>query len=159
MIRLLERRSMERTTEPPVHFYRFWRDELEKMGAMQILQWAIENFPKLVLETDFSMSNVVMLSMLSQLRCELRVVSRFAKNRNDDLYEAVLVDASIDPETGKKDRVLRWDIRRKLFVIAPLAHWNDEMIRCKIMRDSFPEFHRDAQKKDAICCEWDFQEW
>lgn len=160
MVQIFETPQYEKMAGYSDSFYQFWRCELEKMGALQILQWSVENFtPKLALETDFSMNSIVVIAMLSQMKYELKTIYCFHKRQTHDDFDAVLIDTTVDKETGRREPILRWDDRRNLFVIAPIARWNEDMIRNKIIRDSFPEISIDLQKGNMTCLDLDLMEW
>lgn len=137
MLQILERTL--RTQTPKDHeFLEYWKIELEKLGAKQILQWAIETFyPNLALATSFGVNGYVILSMLTDLGCDIESVNIGFNEKVVYQFEAILLDAGRDPVSPWRPPVLRWDENFGPVKIAPLARWSEAMLRNKLLRDSF----------------------
>lgn len=146
-------------------FLAYWKEELEKLGAVHILHWAVDTFsPRLAVKTDFEPEGCVLLSLLSNIVPRITVLYDEADCRGQGFRNGLRSFARTskleirpvrlpDPENRKGsyfDAVLCGDRRENrpdldilgiepfmdVPEIAPLARWTREAVFKKLRQDA-----------------------
>ena len=63
--------------------------EFEKSSAVALLQWALKNFPNIVLASSFGAEDVVLIDILSKLDPKIKVFTLDTGRLNEETYEVM----------------------------------------------------------------------